>query len=46
MYIFWRDMGIEMITAGEDWGYLKYMALQNRIHLEQIYKKEKVSDND
>ena len=34
----WKDMGIEMITAGIDYEYLREMALRNRINLNRIYK--------
>lgn len=35
---YWHDMGIDMISAGADFEYLKYMAVENRKNLERIHK--------
>ncbi len=36
---YWRDMGVDMITAGADYDFLRILAVQNRENLERIYKK-------
>lgn len=38
--IHWRDMGVDMIAAGCDFGMLQAATLENRKTLERIYKKK------
>ena len=35
----WHDMGMDMISAGSDYGYIQEGALKNRIRLERMHKE-------
>ncbi|MBQ7839487.1 MAG: aldolase [Lachnospiraceae bacterium] len=34
----WHDMGVDMLSAGADYSFIRRLALQNRINMERIHK--------
>jgi len=41
----WHDMGVDMLSAGADFGFLQEAALKNRINLERIHKTPRWYDS-